>query len=124
MILDQFCLLTFAAFLRFDELARLLVADLSFRENYLEIIIKSAKNDQLHDGKSVVLSFIRYESVRYLENLIVWTSPGVMFKKGVQLARGFSSVSCERFSRRFFHPAVFTALSLPVGASVLIISLR
>ena len=52
-------LLAFLAFLRFDELARLVTSDVKFVNDHVEISIKSSKTDQLRDGGLRSLSFLR-----------------------------------------------------------------
>ena len=48
------CLLSFAAFLRYDELAKLRCCDITFGSTYMEVHIVSSKTDQYRQGDSVV----------------------------------------------------------------------
>ena len=50
------CLLAFAAFLRYDELADLQCTDISFHNGYIEVRIRSSKTDQYRQGSSVLVS--------------------------------------------------------------------
>lgn len=51
-----FCLLGFAGFLRFDELSKLRICDITIREDYMELFIESSKTDQLRQGATVVIT--------------------------------------------------------------------
>ena len=44
------CLLAFAAFLRFDELAKLVRSDVKIENDMLKLFIQSSKTDQYRDG--------------------------------------------------------------------------
>ena len=50
------CLISFAAFLRFDELASLRCNDVKIKEDHAEIRICVSKTDQYRDGDSVVIA--------------------------------------------------------------------
>ncbi len=50
------CLLCFAAFLRFDELAGLHCSDVSFADGHLKLRIRKSKTDQYRQGDEVVLA--------------------------------------------------------------------
>lgn len=50
------CLLAFAAFLRFDELSRLIKSDVQFFEDHLEIFIEHSKTDQFRDGENIPIA--------------------------------------------------------------------
>ena len=50
------CLLAFAAFLRFDELAKLLRSDVEVDSEKLQLFIESSKTDQYRDGAWVVVA--------------------------------------------------------------------
>ena len=50
------CLISFAAFLRFDELASLRCNDVKIKEDHAEIRIRVSKTDQYKDGDSVVIA--------------------------------------------------------------------
>ena len=50
------CLLAFAAFLRFDELSKLRLTDLTLDKDKLTIKIRSSKTDQLRKGDEVVIA--------------------------------------------------------------------
>lgn len=50
------CLISFAAFLRFDELASLRCNDVKIKEDHAEIRIRVSKTDQYRDGDSVVIA--------------------------------------------------------------------
>ncbi len=50
------CLLSFAAFLRFDELANLRCSDVRVREDHVELRIRSSKTDQYRDGDLVPIA--------------------------------------------------------------------
>ena len=47
------CLLAFAAFLRFDELAKLRACDIVFEKDQMMVKITSRKTDQYRDGAAV-----------------------------------------------------------------------
>ena len=51
-----FCLLGFAGFLRFDELSRLRLCDISLHQEHMELFIESSKTDQLRQGAVVVIA--------------------------------------------------------------------
>ena len=44
------CLIAFAAFLRFDELAKLVRSDVEIKSSMLKLFIESSKTDQYRDG--------------------------------------------------------------------------
>ena len=48
------CLLAFAAFLRFDELAKLVRSDVEIHSEKLQLFIDSSKTDKFKDGAWVV----------------------------------------------------------------------
>jgi hypothetical protein len=50
------CLVAFAAFLRFDELAKLLRSDVEIKADMLQLFIESSKTDQYRDGAWVVVA--------------------------------------------------------------------
>lgn len=50
------CLLAFAAFLRFDEFAKLLRSDVKIENDMLKLFIQSSKTDQYRDGAWIVAS--------------------------------------------------------------------
>ena len=50
------CLLAFAAFLRFDELAKLVRSDVKIENDMLKLFIQSSKPDQYRDGACSFLS--------------------------------------------------------------------
>ena len=49
-----FCLLGFAGFLRFDELSRIRLCDISLHQEYMELFTELSKTDQLRQGAVVV----------------------------------------------------------------------
>ena len=49
-------LLAFAAFLRFDEIAKLRCCDVAFKLNHMELVIRSSKTDQLRKGNQVLVA--------------------------------------------------------------------
>ncbi|XP_044166270.1 uncharacterized protein LOC122950262 [Acropora millepora] len=49
------CLLAFAAFLRFDELAKLVRSDVRIEDDMLKLFIQSSKTDQYRDGAWIVV---------------------------------------------------------------------
>ena len=51
-----FCFLGYAGFLRFDELSKLRVCDISIYKEHMEIFIESSKTDQLRQGATVVIA--------------------------------------------------------------------
>ena len=53
------CLLAFAAFLRFDELARLVRSDIKIENDMLKLFIQSSKTDQYRDGACVIVASSR-----------------------------------------------------------------
>ena len=50
------CLLAFAAFLRFDELAKLVRSDVEIKRDMLQLFIESSKTDQYRDGGWVLVA--------------------------------------------------------------------
>ena len=67
------CLLAFAAFLRFDELAKLVRSDVKIENDMLKLFIQSSKTDQYRDGAWIVVASSRKATCpvammnRYLE---------------------------------------------------------
>ena len=53
--LVEACLLSFASFLRYDELAKLRCCDITFGSTYMEVHIVSSNTDQYRQGDSVVV---------------------------------------------------------------------
>ena len=53
------CLLAFAAFLRFDELAKLVRSDVKIENDMLRLFIQSSKTDQCRDGAWIVVASSR-----------------------------------------------------------------
>ncbi|CAH3024102.1 unnamed protein product, partial [Porites evermanni] len=53
------CLLAFAAFLRFDELAKLVRSDVKIENDMLKCFIQSSKTDQYRDGAWIVVASSR-----------------------------------------------------------------
>ena len=53
------CLLAFAAFLRFDELAKLVRSDVKIENDMLKSFIQSSKTDQYRDGACIVVASSR-----------------------------------------------------------------
>ena len=53
------CLLAFAAFLRFDELAKLVRSDVKIENDMLKLFIQSSKTDQYRDGALIVVASSR-----------------------------------------------------------------
>ena len=60
------CLLAFAAFLRFDELAKLVRFDVKIDNDMLKLFIQSSKTDQYRDGAWIVVAFLGKQLVRLL----------------------------------------------------------
>ncbi len=54
--LGSICLLSFAAFLRFDEVSKLCCDDIKFFESKMEVHIKSSKTDQYRQGAIVPIA--------------------------------------------------------------------
>ena len=50
------CLIAFAAFLTFDELAELVRSDVEIKSDMLKLFIESSKTDQYRDGPWVVMA--------------------------------------------------------------------
>ena len=67
------CLLAFAAFLRFDELAKLVRSDVRIGDDMLKLFIQSSKTDQYRDGAWIVVASSRRATcpvammIRYLD---------------------------------------------------------
>ena len=72
------CLISFAGFLRCNELAKLKESDLAFFEDHLELYIASSKTDQYRDGAWVVVARTRTElcPVQMLERYMALASIG------------------------------------------------
>ena len=51
-----FCLLGYGGFLRFDELAKLHICDISIYQDHMELFIESSKMDHLRQGATVVIA--------------------------------------------------------------------
>ena len=51
-----FCLLGFAGFLRYDELSKLKLCDITTYGDHMELFIESSKTDQLRQGATVVIA--------------------------------------------------------------------
>ena len=51
-----FCLLGFAGFFRFDELAKLKESDVAIYESHMELFVESSKTNQFRDGAWVVIA--------------------------------------------------------------------
>lgn len=49
-------LLSFAGFLRFDELSSLFCSDIVFMENYIKVFIRKSKTDQYRQGNEIVIA--------------------------------------------------------------------
>ena len=66
------CLVAFAGFLRFDELAKIKRGHISFCNSHISIVIPSSKTDQLRQGQSVVVARLqsKYCPVNMLEKYI------------------------------------------------------
>ena len=56
---DVICLLAFAAFLRFDELAKLVRSDVKIEKDMLKLFIQSSKTDQNRDGAWIFVASSR-----------------------------------------------------------------
>ena len=50
------CLLGFAGFFRYNELASLREADISIFPDHMELFLESSKTDQYHDGAHIVIA--------------------------------------------------------------------
>ena len=51
-----FCLLAFAGFFRFDEMARIRLCDIAIHVDHMELFVESSKTDQLRQGATVVIA--------------------------------------------------------------------
>jgi integrase len=49
-------LISFAGFLRFDELSSLVCSDIDFKESYININIQKSKTDQYRQGDEILIS--------------------------------------------------------------------
>ena len=78
------CLLAFAGFLRFHELANIKVCDLSFSPHHLTIQIPCSKSDQLRQGSEVIITRTDAE-----------TCPGSMLE--AYMKKGSNQRSSKRF---------------------------
>lgn len=81
------CLLAFAAFLRYDDLARLHCCDIKFEEKHMSVYLTASKTDQYRQGDSVMVA--RTGST---------TCPVAMMERYVAAA-GISLTSSLRFFR-------------------------
>ena len=70
-------LLAFAAFLRFDELAKLRCCDITFTESAMSVHIASSKTDQYRQGDTVLVARTGNATcpVAMLEHLAVLRAP-------------------------------------------------
>ena len=50
------CVVSYAAFLRFDELVHIRAMDVKFQDDYMSITIPKSKTDQLQKGDEVVVA--------------------------------------------------------------------
>lgn len=81
-------LLTFAAFLRFDELAKLRCCDIAFTESAMSVHITSSKTDQYRQGDTVLVARTGRPTcpVAMLERYV--TAAGISLSSELHLFRG------------------------------------
>ena len=101
------CLVSFAGFLRFDEISNLKCHDVEIKKEYMLIFIESSKTDQYRDGAWLPISRTNNSTcpVANLEKYselaeITFEEPshlfrGITFKKG----RNILNSSCLKYSR-------------------------
>ena len=130
-------LLSFAAFLRYDELAKLRCCDLQFTERCMTVRIVSSKTDQYHQGDSVVVArtgsatcpvamMERYMSMaELLPSSKLRLFHGIIHTKSGQRLRASGTLSYTRMrelfltklSRLGFDPRQFGLHSLRAGGA-------
>ena len=83
------CLVSFAGFLRFDELSNLRESDVSYYDDHMELYIESSKTDQYRDGAWVVIAKTYTELCpvqmlrRYMELASVGSDPEKYLFRGI-----------------------------------------
>ena len=90
------CLIAFAAFLQFDELANIWLCDLEIREDHLTIQILCSKTDQLCQGNEVIVARTGSETcpVAMLETYI--QRGDIQMDSDQKLVRIISSGRCHK----------------------------
>ena len=94
--LAAICLISFAGFLRFDELANIRPCDLEISEDHLTIQIPRSKTDQLRQGNEVVVARTSCETcpVAMLETYI--QRGGIQMDSSQKLHRPISKGRCKK----------------------------
>jgi len=94
--LAAICLISFAGFLRFDELANIRPCDLEISKDHLTIQIPRSKTDQLRQGNEVVVARTSSETcpVAMLETYI--QRGGIQMDSSQKLFRPISNGRCEK----------------------------
>ena len=89
------CLLSFAGFLRCDELVNIRLCDLAIGETHLSIQIPHSKNDQLHQGREVLIARTGTKTcpVAMLEEYM--QRSGIHIGSENKLFRAIASGKCE-----------------------------
>jgi integrase len=129
--------LAFAAFLRFDELVKIRRSDLFFKNEFLEIIIRSSKTDQLRMGNSVLVGVTKNRTcpVALLKSYLLLAkierdSNGFIFRnitnskilRPSNLPMSYSRVRdliLQKFSSIGLNPKLFGLHSLRAGGATL-----
>lgn len=85
------CLLSFAGFFRYDEVANLRESDVTIFEDHMEIYVESSKTDQYRDGARVVIARVGSDTcpVKKMERYISIAAIGA--DEGKYLFRGLVS---------------------------------
>ena len=85
------CLLAFAAFLRYDDLAKLRCCDVKFEVSHMTVRITSSKTDQYRQGESVMVARTGTATcpVAMLERYVA--AAGIALSSSLQLFRGIVS---------------------------------
>ena len=93
--LAAICLISFAGFLRFDELANIRPCDLEISKDHLTIQIPCSKTDQLRQGSEVVVARTSSETCpeAMLETYI--QRGGIQMDSSLKLFRPISNGRCE-----------------------------
>ena len=96
------CLLAFAAFLRFDELAKLVRSDVKIENDMLKLFIQSSKTDQYRDGAWIVVASSGKA-----------TCPVAMVNRYLERAglSCFSPLSCQLSKTKCSHKPRYKSLS-------------
>ena len=133
------CCLAFAAFLRYDELAKLRCCDIKFEEDHMVVSILSSKTDQYREGADVVVArsgsstcpvdrlrdYIRIAAIDTSSNerlfrAITKTKNGEKLRKSGTISYSrIRELVQEKFSSLGYDPSLFGVHSFRAGGATL-----